>query len=439
MEALRVKSYGRTGMVKAKNRSLNKTVEAIGFFIGSLFLLSGLFSLWFSIFRNKDTFFDVITNLSVSLSLVIGVVLLFSSRINENFAKRLHIVVIIFAGIITMTDGPISTEIHGEFMIILSVMTMKTYGLISKRYKFVLTGSILACFILRFLFNYDTISSDPKEFIFYSILVLFFTIFFLIILGSEESKVTEEASLICEQWTKEQVYNDIGRSVFSTFMHDYHIDHALVHLETLEEFLKEGSIEYSIEMVKELRNLLSDDSDNIARIKEKIRLSEKDKPEIINAYDVIVDRVKYYKRAYKLSDKELTSFCHQDHLHNIYVIPMDFSGILENLIKNAIEACLGIKSIKILLSIDRNSARLSVINKGKLIPWRDSDGNVPVESFRVGRTTKNGGSGWGVYSIIKRVYANNGDIVVTSRDGETEFVITFPVKKVGVFAETVQS
>lgn len=271
---------------------------------------------------------------------------------------------------------------------------------------------------------------DSDAFLYYSVLVLFFTIFFGIILESETVKVAEEASNICEQWTKEQVYNDIGRSVFSTFMHDYRIDHAIAHLETVDELLGEGAVEHSRAVLKELKQMLEDDCENIIRIKEKIRLSEKDKPEVIDACKVILDRVKHYKRAYSIEDEDLTFKCELDKNYKIKMIPIDFSGILENLIKNAVEACGENIKIDIRLFIDNSRAILSVVNCGVPIPWREKDGTVPVESFRVGRTTKKCGSGWGVYSIIKRVYANGGDIKITSGSENTKFSLSLPITKV---------
>lgn len=410
------------------------SITRIGIFLTSIFGLNTFFILVDSYIYYKNL--KGVFSLSFFLSLILFAFFLICCRYENSIVKSIHVSFLVIAGFITIHFSGIGNletndyTIHGEFIVILGVMAAKIYGLIRKRIRLTLFIITFLCLVIKFSTHVEYFTSDPSSFIFYVILITFFSIFFLLILESEESKMAEEASIICAQWTKEQVYNDIGRSVFSTFMHDYHTDHAIAHLETLEEFIDEGSKDEAKYMIQELRNMLSDDNDNILRVKEKIRLSVKDKPEIIDSKKYISDKVKYFKKAYKLSDCEITEYYNLDNSFDLYVIPIDFIGIIENLIKNAIEASGENRSIKVLLSNEEGMGKVTVSNAGDMIPWRNPDGSVPIESFRVGRTTKTKGSGWGVYSIIKRVYANNGSIKVYSIDNETEFAIYLPTKSV---------
>lgn len=426
----RVSKEKSLAAIGLKNGKKNLTIKAVGLFIGILFLASGGISLYLSISKYNDEVIDMVTNPSVSFSLIVGLFFIITSRFNNIAVKVIHIIFLIIAGLLTVDSSGLSMELHGEFIIILSVMIMRSYGLVTRKYKTVLVLSIISCFLLRLMQNYNEILIEPEKFLYYSILIMFFTVFFTIVLESETTKIAQEASNICKQWTKEQVYNDIGRSVFSTFMHDYHIDHAIAHIETIDELLNEGYVEHSRFVLNELKKMLEDDSENITRIKEKIRLSERDKPEVVDAFNIVLDRVKYYKKVYNIKDSEFSFNSEMDENFKIKMIPIDFCGILENLIKNAVEASSSNRRIDILLFIDHNYATLTVINSGEPIPWREKDGTVPVESFRVGRTTKKSGSGWGVYSIIKRVYANDGEINITSGPEGTRFSINLPVTKV---------
>lgn len=423
----REKSLEAIGLKSGKK---NLTIKAVGLFIGILFLASGGISFYLSIFKYNDEFIDIVTNPSVSFSLIVGLFFTVTSRFNNIAVKVIHIICLIIAGLLTVDSSGLSMELHGEFIIILSVMIMRSYGLVTRKYKTVLVSSIISCFLIRLIQNYSEIIIEPEKFLYYSILIMFFTVFFTIVLESETAKVAQEASNICQQWTKEQVYNDIGRSVFSTFMHDYHIDHAIAHIETIDELLSEGYIEHSRFVLNELKKMLEDDCENITRIKEKIRLSERDKPEVLDVFNIVLDRVKHYKKLYNIKDSEISFNSDIDDKYKIKMIPIDFSGILENLLRNAVEASSNDRRIDILLFIDHNYATLTIINSGEPIPWREKDGRVPVESFRVGRTTKKSGSGWGVYSIIKRVYANNGEVNITSGPEGTRFSINLPVIKV---------
>lgn len=410
---------------------LNSTsaVKRIGTFLAIMFALAGSLTYILSLFRG-ESLGDIIYNPSVTLSVILAHLFYVSRFFNNKAVRIAHICSIVVAGLFTIAGTGLGNEIHGEFIIILSIMMAKIYGFLGKESRVYVTLSMILCFIVKFVTNFNYIVSHPWDFIYYVILVSFFAVFFLLILESEERKVSEEAAIICEQWTKEQVYNDIGRTVFSTFMHDYHTDHAIVHLDTLYEMIDDGDIEDAKIMVIELKKMLSNDNENILRVKDKIRLSVKDKPEVVDSIKVLKDKVEYFKKAYKLSESNIEFFYHVDSKFDLFIVPIDFSGIIENLIKNAIEADTEEKKIKILMYIDKEFCKISISNKGKMIPWRDKDGNVPISAFRVGRTTKKKGSGWGVYSIIKRVSANNGLIKVTSKDYETEFCLKFPVKKV---------
>lgn len=415
-------------------RSDKSTVKLLGTFLGSVFLCAGLISFFSLLFHYKYTIYKSAVNPLTLFSLLIGILFYVTTFFKDRRVYKFQTLLTFIGGLFIVSETTYSLEVHGEVTIILSFMLLKIYGLARKKTRFIiLYSSIFLAMLIRLNVHWKYIQDNPWTFIYYITACIGFTLFFLLIVESREEKITEEAVLICEQWTKEQVYNDIGRSVFSTFMHDYHIDHAIVHLENLEDMLKEGYVKESIELVKELQNLLSDDSENIIRIKEKIRLSEKDKPERIDACTMIEDKVRYYKRAYKLTDSEIECICEKCDEYKLFMSPIDFSGILENLLKNAIEATHGLKRIVVSYRINSKGVSLSIVNRGKAIPWRKSDGTVPPESFRVGRTTKSKGSGWGVYSIIKRVYANNGDIKITSKEDETEFRLLLPVKKVEIF------
>lgn len=413
------------------NSRINNTsaVKRIGTFLAIMFALAGSLTYILSLFRG-ESLSEIISNPSVTLSVVLAHLFYVSRFFNNKAVRVAHIFSVVVAGLFTIAGARLGNEIHGEFIIILSIMMAKIYGLLGKESRVYVTLSIIVCFVIKLLSNISYVTSHPWDFVYYMILVSFFAIFFLLILESEERKVSEEASIICEQWTKEQVYNDIGRTVFSTFMHDYHTDHAIVHLDVLHEMIDDGDVDEAKVLVDELKKMLSDDNENILRVKDKIRLSVKDKPEVVDSIKVLKDKVAYFTKAYKLSENMIEFFYHVDSKYDLFIVPIDFSGIVENLIKNAIEADTDERKIKILMYIDKDHCKISISNKGKMIPWRDKDGNVPINAFRVGRTTKKKGSGWGVYSIIKRVSANNGLIKVTSKDYETEFCLKFPVKKV---------
>ncbi len=360
-----------------KNRS---AVRRIGLFLGILFGMAGLISLYHAII-NGFSFVEIVKASSVSFSILLFFIFTISSNYNKLPVKIIHVFFIFTAGCLALTSEPPGISIHGEFTIILGLMTARIYGLFKRKVQLPLIFTILCCFILKFVVFKEIIIQNPIEYFYYMILVAFFSTFFLLINTAEEGRITDEANIICEQWTKEQVYNDIGRSVFSTFMHDYHTDHAVAHLHTLKEMLDEEEIDDAKSLADELMNMLRDDNDNILRVKEKIRLSTKDKPEVINSLKVLQDKIEYYKKAYNLNDQNIQLNFRSENDNDLYVIPSDFAGIIENLIKNAIEAATDFVLIRIDLFIYRNSGEITVVNSGRMIPWREKDGTVLIDGF----------------------------------------------------------
>ncbi len=415
----------------------DRSVKNLGLFIGFLFCIAGSAKIAHAIITGYDSNVSLV-HPSVSYYLFLGIFFLLTAGFDNKWIKFFHISLLLGTGFFASITSNSLLDIQGEFILIVGFVLTKKYGCIKKNFIKILVVIILFTMLLRFVLNLGLVVKKPNEFTYYILLVSMITIFFLILMDTENSKKEEEASIICEQWAREQVYNDIGRSVFSTFMHDYHVDSVLVYLETLEELIDTGDIYDAKNLITELKELLSLDSKNITRIKEQIRLSEKSSPELLDCKTIIKDKIDYFKRAYSLTDIELNFYYYGTDEFRVYMTPMDFVGVLENLVKNAIDAGKGLRNIKVLLKVDPEKAVLTVINKGPMIPWRNPDGTVPLESFRVGRTTKENGSGWGVYSIIKRVYSCGGEVLVKSINGETDFTLILPVKMVSNTANIYQ-
>lgn len=410
-----------------KTNDKNLIVRKVGLSFSGFFGISAFTVLIYTAVKGVN-FFDVVKHLSFTLSLLLSIVFFISSRFKGLRVKVVQTLCIVLSGFMALIFSSTLNSIHGEFMIVLGLWIGKIYGFFHKRIRYAIFGSTVLIIIVKFFIYLNEVKSAPITFIQFSTLLIFFVLVFYIIIDSESSRLVEEASVVSKQWSKEQVYNDIGRTVFSTFMHDYHTDHAVLHLETAEELLRSGDIQNAASIITGLKEMLAEDNKNILRIKEKIRMSASDEPERIDAVKIIIDKAECFRRSYNLSSNELKINFSQNEEFMLYVIPIDFVGVIENLLKNAIEASP--KSVDVELKVEINTAlcRLSITNTG-MISWRDSNGCVPLESFRVGRTTKENGSGWGVYSIIRRIKDNLGSVQVFSKDGKTEFIITLPVKK----------
>jgi len=98
--------------------------------------------------------------------------------------------------------------------------------------------------------------------------------------------------------------------------------------------------------------------------------------------------------------------------------------VFTNLIKNALEACSSVKEPQINVSITRNENKLivSVADNGGGIPT-----NIIDKIFLPGFTTKEEGSGQGLFITKKMVENAGGSISVKSEQGWTTFTVSLPL------------
>ena len=101
-----------------------------------------------------------------------------------------------------------------------------------------------------------------------------------------------------------------------------------------------------------------------------------------------------------------------------------FLACIINLIKNAIEAIESQGWIKIQTNVVKNSAEINISNNGEKIP------DLFIEKiFEEGHTTKNYGSGLGLFICKNNFKSMGADLkLLKSDDDETIFQITVPIK-----------
>ncbi len=101
-----------------------------------------------------------------------------------------------------------------------------------------------------------------------------------------------------------------------------------------------------------------------------------------------------------------------------------FLAVIINLLKNAVEAIETDGWIKITTEVFRDFVLITVANNGEKIPEEFID-----KIFDEGLTTKNYGSGLGLYICKNNLNLMGADLLLAkSDDNSTEFQIRFPVK-----------
>jgi len=109
--------------------------------------------------------------------------------------------------------------------------------------------------------------------------------------------------------------------------------------------------------------------------------------------------------------------------------PFEVLQAIENIVQNCIDAIVehNGNSLKITSSIVNSKACIHIEDTGGGIKFIERSGNVGLEEFQVGRTTKiEHGTGWGMYSAIINIAQNGGQLSVNSLKGiGTTFEVLF--------------
>ncbi|MBD3172309.1 PAS domain S-box protein [Candidatus Bathyarchaeota archaeon] len=109
---------------------------------------------------------------------------------------------------------------------------------------------------------------------------------------------------------------------------------------------------------------------------------------------------------------------------DVYIDKPHFRRVLENLIRNAVEAMPGHGELEIVNHVEDDIVVLTIEDTGEGIPEE-----IREDLFQPFKTSKKMGTGLGLYYCLKTIKAHNGTIDVASRRGKgTKFIIRMPLE-----------
>lgn len=340
-----------------------------------------------------------------------------------------HVAILLFIGIVILYDTYGYFEVYGELIVLMGLLVARTYGMVAKNFSRLFLGLLLVSMILKVYRIYQTGNFNLNYTISYLILMGFINFFFFKVMTSAEERQKTEARHICNRWQKEQVYTEIGKTVFSTFIHDYNIMDSYTGLKQAKIHIDNGNNERAHRMIDLVMEMLLEDDQRVKSVRDRVIISRQTKPEAIEVSRFIHNLI---KRLQMSRSAGLTQLQYTDNLNDnsrIMAVPIDIVGIIENILKNAQEAVKELSDegkIELLLSGNSRKIILQIINNGPPIPWAQKDGKVTPGDFRPGLTTKKNGTGWGMYATVNRIEENRGQLTITSNSEKTEFKVEFP-------------
>ncbi|WP_428026363.1 sensor histidine kinase [Arcobacter sp.] len=142
----------------------------------------------------------------------------------------------------------------------------------------------------------------------------------------------------------------------------------------------------------------------------------------INIVDVIEEKLFLFSDI--LNSKSIKIIKNYQESSNVLLVDEDCDLIVLNILKNAIEASFDNETIEISTEHNNTCLMLEVINSGITIDKKNLK-NLSKPFF----STKNSGTGFGLYTTYKTVYLYGGYIDVISKDKKTTFKIYLPMKE----------
>lgn len=344
----------------------------------------------------------------------------------------IHVLTLFFMGFVIIYDTPYAYTVHGEIIVVMGLLVARTYGYYEKRFKLFFFLILGVSILIKITNPSFADQSTAYHYIMYFTLVGFINFFFFLVLNSVEERQKREARVICDRWQKEQVYTEIGKNVFTSFIHDYNIIESYTGLEYVIRQIQEGNLDKAQDMTKNVMEMLLEDDKRIKSVRSRVIISQKDKPEKVNA-DVFISSLLNKLKNARMSFSDIISYTPGNLVKpEIMIIPIDLVGIIENIIKNSLEATEDMKvkrEIRIDLTECNKHLTIAISNNGPKIPWTGKNGVVDPANFRPGNTTKKEGTGWGMYATINRIEDNKGKIKIYSDEKRTVFKIQFPLAK----------
>lgn len=327
--------------------------------------------------------------------------------------------ILFVAGTLSIFDTSLDVPTAGEMIMGLFAQSVIELKLVKreKSLLFLIATLIFVLFVKSLSAKYFNITPEDMS-VYYSV-TIFFGAFFISTTFNKAELNRDEAKAIVEQFKRDAPFKIMGKEYWGKLIHNNQISTAMFALELAMEHLENDDPERALKSMQTGYEILDEEETAYEEIRNEITTHRKSTKEIFVLEDLL-KRSKYEQnRIQYVNNAEKTTF---------KMVKREFYGIIDPIISNAKEAVKDIDgadySIKVFST--KHNFNIAVSNNGPKIPWAKDDGYVDSFSFKLGHTTKEKGTGFGVHLAFEYIRAYHGNMVVTSTDDRTTFLISLP-------------
>ncbi|QOR35279.1 GHKL domain-containing protein [Clostridium sp. 'deep sea'] len=371
--------------------------------VTALFINHGFLIMFISLVYNKNTF-DVILKLIISYALVVFIeflLLITFSPVIDNFEYLKEYKLVELAGLLLfIVVILLITPVFKKFISSINSSISK----INFQFKNIwLVNTLVYCFIVKLIWDFSPqFIINNKVFIF----LVFVLVYVLNIFVYRNDVLTYEKT------TMEQYYNQYY-PVLTNIVEDmrsrqHEYKNHLNVIYGIAEITNEKNVKQELRSYIESVNYSFEDV-NIVRSSNNI----------LNAiiYSKVVDAEKHHiDFTYRIGDVD-----------ELPIEDFELTEILANLLNNAFEAIVKSETTKRIVRLELckteepNMFIMVVKNNGTALKMKEID-----KLFKRGFSTKNRGSGYGLYNVKQIIDDKKGNIEITVEEGITTFKVKIP-------------
>ena len=389
----------------------------INLLFAAILFVTGIFNIIWCVLAMREPLVSTLISIDVLLLILLGSIFLALYFLPAmKWLKNIQIFILFGIGFMMIPTNP-PDNFSGHIFIILSLFLSQRYGLLNKNLpqKLISLSVLLAGSITLSIITFEgSLLSILGSFLF----VLFYYCLIYIIFEEEFQKLIRKVE-------EDKPLVSLGRNV-SMVVHN--LKNSINTIENQITFMEEGVVPNDEEGYGLLRRYTDELYERLARLSYSITVNDAAHEDIIDLSMIAGSVVETLNLDRDIRNR-VTIYTAFHRGVCVRAVPLDVKEIIENVLINAVEAMPSDRMDKgsITLSIrndeEQDLALVEITDDGVGIPdWTEEDNaresSLFSNRFRLGRSTKTGGTGQGMIYIMQTLHRYKGDIKITSHKGK---------------------
>ncbi len=401
--------------------------KKIGIIFSSLLIILVILN-FIHIDRNSS-----VTYITMAMSFILNFIFLIlcitSIFIKKKKSALLQVFCLFLIGTLTMMDSENAKNVCGEMIMMVFTFFAWRFHLIekNKKLKILFIFIYVIGFKLIFLIIRGVNIFDEGYIVVATATTIPFILIFSLLIFEEENIFTAFKKL-CIRYSSELPFIKIGHNFYENFAHDYKINDIIMLITLVQRKLEKNDNGKATELLEMMLEMANMESAKMNDIKNEIRAANKTEKKKININEHLKSNWQILAGFMRSKEEDVKLRLCEDDLF-CWIPISELNIILRNIINNSYEAT-DEEDRKIIIETKRSikSGNILIEDNGTGIEFAPK-GDVPLNLFIPGKTTKEKGTGFGMSAVLKKIEVNGWKIkIINKKENGCITKITFPLK-----------